>query len=82
MTQVYMWCVERPTTGITPQELSALIFLFNLLYVYGILPVCTCLLTAKAMLDPGTRVTGGCEPPHGCWELNPSLLGAASALNC
>lgn len=21
---------------------------------------------------PGTGVTGGYEPPHGCWELDPS----------
>lgn len=23
---------------------------------------------------PGTRVTDGCEPPCGCWELNPDPL--------
>lgn len=23
---------------------------------------------------PGTRVAGDCEPPHGCWGLNPSPL--------
>jgi hypothetical protein len=23
---------------------------------------------------PGTGETGGCKPPHGCWELNPGPL--------
>lgn len=28
----------------------------------------------------GTRLTGGCEPPYGCWELNPGLLQEQQAL--
>ena len=29
---------------------------------------------AGALRSPGTGVTDGCEPPCGCWELNPGPI--------
>ena len=28
----------------------------------------------KGVRSPRTRVIDGCEPPYGCWELNPGPL--------
>jgi hypothetical protein len=37
----------------------------------------------RAPDSPGTGVTNGSKPPHGCWELNQGSFGrAASRLNC
>ena len=39
-------------------------------YVYNILPPCMPTFQKRAP----DLITDGCEPPCGCWELNPSTL--------
>lgn len=54
------------------------------------LHVCLCIMhiqlpkkLAKVIWSSGTRITNGCEPPHGYWESNPrSSRGATSVLGC
>ena len=31
----------------------------------------------EGIRSPGTRVTDGCEPPCGCWKVNPGPLGSS-----
>lgn len=40
----------------------------------GVLPTCMCVLTEARRLPHvlPDGVTGGCEPPYGCWEQNSS----------
>ena len=46
--------------------------------MYISLPACMCIQhlsvapqrEEEGVRDPGTGVTGSCEPPHGVWELN------------
>ena len=43
--------------------------LINYLFVYYIYSI----LSARQKRDPD-RITDGCEPPYGCWELNSGPL--------
>jgi hypothetical protein len=38
------------------------------------LHVSMCTMCVPRTRDPETRVTEGCEPIRGCWELNPGIL--------
>ena len=50
--------------------------MFACMYVY--VP-CLCLVS-KSTGSSGTRVTDSCEPPCGCWELNPDSLEEQAVL--
>lgn len=52
-------------------------------YVWSLHPHLMLTESRKVVRSPGTKVTHGCEPPHGCWDWNPVLAStAATALDC
>ena len=48
--------------------------------MYAVHCVCLVSMPAESVTSPGTGVTDGCDPPCGCWELNP--VRAKRALEC
>lgn len=77
------WVISQTLTS--PQQINTLFpfFIFHFLfYVYGVF--CLCVFVhhvysvpveaRRGFGSPETGVTGNCEPPHRCWELNTGPL--------
>lgn len=45
-----------------------------------VLPACMYAYHVPMGVKRRTKVTDGCEPPHGCWELNSGPVRGASTL--
>lgn len=70
------------------RNLAVKILFFVLLYVHGCF-ACTCVCVCMPAAIGGQKkrleslelgVTDGCEPPWGCWELNPGSLQGQQVL--
>lgn len=48
-------------------------FVLFSIYLICISVLFACML-CEGVRSPGTELTGSCEQPHGCWELNVGLL--------